>query len=36
MKSDRWNKCEWEDCGYEGFTDYYRGLHHCMRCNRVV
>jgi len=23
-------------CGYEGLTDYYRGKHHCMKCNRLI
>ena len=34
MKSDKIGKCEY--CGYEGLTDYYRGMNHCMRCNRIV
>ena len=23
-------------CSYKGKTHYYRGLHHCMKCNRVL
>jgi len=30
MKSTKWYKCKWEDCLFEGLTDYYRGRHHCM------
>ena len=36
MKSTKWHECKWKDCLYEGYTDHYHGLHHCMRCNRVV